>query len=69
VRELSIDWQAIAIIAFLIHAQFIHIARGFEGHALLLISFSANLSAFEPRYRGHEERGIAKTTKGTKIQL
>ena len=49
VGELSIESQAIAIIAFLIHTQFIHFARGFKGDELLFISFSANSSALEPK--------------------
>jgi len=47
VRELSIELQAIAIIAFSIHTQFIHIARGFKGDELSLSAFTANSSALE----------------------
>jgi hypothetical protein len=47
VRELSIESQAIAIITFQIHTQFIHIARGFEGDELPLNALTANSSALE----------------------
>jgi len=53
VRELSIESQAIAIIAFQIHTQFIHIARGFEGDELPLNALTANSSALERSSRSY----------------
>ena len=51
VRKLSIEMKAIAIIAFSIHTQFIHIARGFQGDELTCSAFPANSSALEPSSR------------------
>jgi hypothetical protein len=47
VPEISIDLQAIAIIALSIHTQFIHIARGFKGDELSLSALTPNSSALE----------------------
>ena len=47
VCKLSIEIKAIAIIAFSIHTQFIHIARGFSGDELTCSAFTANSSALE----------------------
>jgi hypothetical protein len=65
VRELSIDLRAIAITAFSIHTQLIHIARGFKGVELSLSAFTDNSSALERSSRSiclsHWAIGTKKT--------